>query len=126
MDTQYKFRWILRDDDGWIVNALISFYEGTYRPDVPIIDPISGKVIGTQNLFDISKKLTRSDLWHLRSMLFNPRNNADVLYLPRDFGRISTDDELRKFLNGEIAKDVGRKPIPEQEIKVDSRARDLR
>lgn len=116
MDTQYKFRWILRDDDGWIDAALISFYEGTYRPNVPIIDPSSGEIIGTQNLFDISKKLTRSDLWHLKSMIFDPRNNADVLYLPKDVGRISTDDELRKFLNGEIAKDVDRKPIPEQEI----------
>ena len=115
MDTQYKFRWIMRDDDGVIEAAQIAFYEGTYRPNVPFIDPISGKVIVTQNLFDISKKLTRRDLWHLKSMLFDPRDNAEVLYLPKDFGRISTDDELRKFLNGEIAKDVDRKPIPEQE-----------
>ncbi len=110
MDTQYKFRWIRRDDEGVIDAAQIAFYEGEYNPE--------------KNTFLISKKLTRRDLWHLKSMLFDPRDNAEVLYLPKDFGRISTDDELRKFLNGEIAKDVDRKPIPEQEIKVDSRTRD--
>ncbi len=125
MDTQYKFRWIMRDDDGWIDAALISFYEGEYKPNVPVVHPTTRKVLGTRNVFVIAKKLTRRDLWHLTSTIFNPENNAEVLYLPKHFGRISTDDGLKKFLNGEIAKDVDRKPIPEQEIKVDSRTRDI-
>ncbi len=100
----------MRDDDDWIEAALIAFYEGEYHPE--------------KNAFRIKKRLTRSDLWHLTSTIFNPENNAEVLYLPKHFGRISTDDELRKFLNFEISKDVDRKPIPEQEIKVDSRTTD--
>ena len=103
MDTQYKFRWILRDNDGVIVKALIVFHEGAYNP--------------VKKTFRIIRKLGRSDLWHLKSTMFNPWNNEEVLYLPKDFGRISTDDELRNFLNDEIAKDVGRKPIPEQNIR---------
>ena len=37
-----------------------------------------------------------------------------VMYTADDFGVISTDDELRAFLNAELAKDSSRQPIPEQ------------
>lgn len=105
MDTQYKFRWILRDDDGVIEKALIAFYEGIY--------------IGATNTFMIISRLDRSKLAHLKSQRFTRGGTgieSDVLYTKDDFGVISTDDELRTFLNGEMAKDTTRTTIPEQEI----------
>lgn len=105
MDTQYKFRWILRDDDGIIEKALIAFYEGIYFPD--------------DERFINMLKLDRSKLSHLKSQKFNRGRDdieADVLYTPDDFGVISTDDELRTFLNEELAKDNSRVPIPEQRV----------
>ncbi len=99
MDTQYKFRWILRDDDGFIEKALISFYEGVYLPNQPVFHPLSGKRVGFSNQFRAFTKL-----------------NDDVIYDQSDFGLISADDELRTFLNGELAKDTTRTPIPEQRV----------
>ncbi|KKK78086.1 hypothetical protein LCGC14_2847090 [marine sediment metagenome] len=100
MDVQYKFRWILRDDDGVIIQVSIAFYSGNYN--------------SKKNTFSIRRKLKKSSLRHLRSRRFK---GDDVLYGPENFGIISTDDELRNFLNTEIAKDKTRKAIPEQRLR---------
>ena len=106
MDVQYKFRWILRDDGGVIIQVSIAFYEGNYKKK--------------KNTFLIIKKLGKNDLKHLRSKRFNRgKSNLgdDVLYGPENFGIISTDNELRNFLNSEMAKDKTRKAIPEQRLR---------
>ena len=106
MDVQYKFRWILRDDDGVIIQASIAYHEGNYKKK--------------NNTFLIIKKLGKNDLRHLRSQRFkHGKGNLgdEVLYGPENFGIISTDNELRNFLNSEMAKDKTRKAIPEQRLR---------
>ncbi len=111
MDTQYKFRWILRDDDGVIEKVKIAFYEGIYSEST-----VDGQL---EKLFLITKKLDKTKLKHLKSKKFARGKDdveTDVLYDQSDFGVISTDDELRTFLNGELAKDNSRSAIPEQRV----------
>ena len=98
MDVQYKFRWILRDDDGIIIQVCIAFYSGIYK----------------DGRFSIRRKLKKTSLRYLRSKRFK---GDEVLYGPENFGVISTDNELRNFLNTEIAKDKTRKAIPEQRLR---------
>ena len=113
MDTQYKFRWILRDDDGVIEKVMIAFYEGIYSE-------LTGPGGEIDKRFLIITKLNKTKLKHLKSKKFVRGKDdveADVLYDQSDFGVISTDDELRTFLNGELAKDNSRSAIPEQRVK---------
>lgn len=98
MDTQYKFRWILRDDDGVIEKALIAFYEGIYFEE-SIRHPITDVFLRIDKRFNIIGKI-----------------KDDITYDQSHFGVISTDDELRVFLNIELAKDTIRVAIPEQRI----------
>jgi len=76
----YKFWFIRRDNDGFIIEAAVRFYEGKYKDKVYIR----------------TKKLDTK------------------IYTDKDFGLIKTDDELRKFLNQQLAKIKGREAIPEQ------------
>jgi len=81
---EYKFGYIKRDDDGFITEAGIRFYEGEY-----IIK--NGK-----------EKYNR--IAHVYSRI----------YLAKDFGNVKTDEELVKYLNKELKKVENRKPIKEQ------------
>jgi len=98
--TDYKFWFIRRDDDGFITEAAVRFYEGGYDAE------------GT---YVRSKLLEKIDLKHLDKKFVKDSNGTDTkLYTQADFGSIKTDDELRTFLNSELAKDTKREPIKEQ------------
>ena len=95
--TDYKFGYITRvKKGGLILKALIIFYEGD---------------ITTKNEFvDIGiKPVTRYR--HIKKL-------REIVYTKEDFGEIRTDDELRDFLDDELAKDKERKPIKEQDNKI--------
>ena len=101
--TDYKFWFIRRDDDGFIEEAAIRFYEGDYVLE------------GGKQVYKRTKRLAPQDLKHLnKSFIGEANGNPATLYTYQDFGRIKTDDELRSFLNKEIGKDKARTPIDEQ------------
>lgn len=105
----YKFWYIRRDDDGFITEAAIRFYEGEYRQ---VIHPITEKK--TIQYVRI-KRLEKDKLKVLKGKVGRDREEIRI-FTPIDFSQIKTDDELRKFLNKELNKIVGLKAIPEQKI----------
>lgn|SRR3990167_5144791 len=104
MKTDYKFWYIKRNDNGFIIEVAVRFYEG---------EIIDGKYQRTKRLetFDDLKHLARNEV--IRG-LAESNGKKVVIYLSEDFGKIKSDDELRLFLNKELAKDNGREPISEQ------------
>ena len=105
--TDYKFWFIRRDDDGFITEAAVRFYEGDHQP-VTVGGETSIKYVR-------AKRLKKNDLKHLDDKYVKESSGVDAkLYTPDDFGLIKTDDELRAFLNGELTKDKTRIPIKEQ------------
>lgn len=99
MFTDYKFWYIKRDDDGFITEAAIRFYEGAY---------VNDKYVRI-------KQLAQKDLKHLTQKFTKDVHGLDAkLYHPEDFGQIKTDEELAAFLNKEISKDKKRQVISQQ------------
>ena len=108
MKTDYKFWYIRRDDDGFITEAAVRFYEGDYQ------------IIEGKDVYIRTRRLeTFDDLQHLQKDgvikgLKEVNGKIAVFYYEDNFGKIKTDEELRLFLNKELAKDVSREPIKEQ------------
>ena len=114
MLTDYKFRYIKRDDDGFITEAAVRFYEGEIKAEFEY-DPILRKDISIKR-YRRMDRLFKKDLEHLKSKDFLKEENGtdSVLYDKNDFGNIKTDEELRLFINMELVKDTKREPILEQ------------
>lgn len=115
MKTDYKFWYIRRNDDGFIEEAAVRFYEG----EITIQNELNNEtfVVEPVNRYRRIKQLdVANDLKHLKSQKTKKdiTGKDAVLYTVEDFGNIKTDDELRVFLNSELKKDVTRTPIPEQ------------
>ena len=108
----YKFWFIRRDDNGFITQAAIRFYEGTISAELER-QPKGDTVSITR--YRRTKRLQKADLSAFQNKPFVKELSRDeaVLYTAADFGQIKTDDELRDFLDEEISKD-GRPVIPEQ------------
>lgn len=104
----YKFWCIHREDDVHIDWATIRFYEGEYQKKMK--DDVEVDV------YVRTKKLEKTDLSDLGDVKIkkDSRGNDTVLYTTADFGIISTDEELREFLNKQLAKIGGREAIAEQ------------
>ena len=114
MLTDYKFWYILRDDDGFIVEAGVRFYEGAVQ-SVTITSPITGLSVPV-NRYVRTRRLQKADLGHLMVKPSKKEKTGDdaLIYTTEDFGRIKTDAELCAFLNTELTKDKSRTPIPDQ------------
>lgn len=109
--TDYKFWYITRNDDGYITECAVRFYEG----DITTEDEqtINGVVPVTR--YRRTARLAESDLSHLGTGFVKEFNGADCkIYRSSDFGSITTDNQLRLFLNGELRKDPTRTPIAKQ------------
>lgn len=112
MKTDYKFWFITRDDDGYIVKCGIRFYEGEITTKDE--NDIDGNPVPVTR-YRRSKLLTKTDLSYLNDSFVKDGKGQDAkLYTPAEFGEIKTDDELRTFLNNELAKDSTRTSIDEQ------------
>lgn len=100
MKTDYKFWYIKREDDVHISEVAVRFYEG---------EVINGKYVR-------SKRLSKKDVTHFKGKEIKKERNSNeaIIFTTDDFGVISTDEELRKFLNKELAKDKSREPIDQQ------------
>ena len=113
MRTDYKFWFIKRDDNCFITECAVRFYEGEYQ--TKIIDGVE------QQVYVRTKRLeTLTDLSHLATDgklkgITETNGKKCVYYTQSDFGQIKTDNELRDFVNQEIAKDTSRTVIKEQE-----------
>jgi len=121
MRTDYKFWYITRDDDGYITECAVRFYEGEFKTvkqkDISDFDEKTGEFKEIDVLQYIrSKKLTKTDLPHITKGKTKNDNSGEevIVFTSDDFGVISTDDELRKFLNREIVEDKVRQPLYEQ------------
>ncbi len=110
--TSYKFWYIQRNDNVHISKAAIRFYEGT--KSVQIVKDIDGEKSVDRDR--VEKRLQKSDLPQFKNRAIVKEYSGDdcFIYTPKDFGVITTDDELRVFLNGEIKKDKNHNPIAEQ------------
>ena len=109
----YKFWYIRRDDNGFITDCAVRFYEGDITTELELnpktnqIEPITK--------YRRFKKLDKIELAHLKAKFIKDGSGKDcVFYTKEDFGNIKTDDELRVFLKKELVKDKNREPIPEQ------------
>lgn len=112
--TDYKFWYIRRDDDVHISEAAIRFYEGDITTENEK-DSLTG-IIKPVARYRRSSRLQKEQLSHLggKETKKEESGNDAVIYTPKDFGVISTDDELRSFLNRELKKDKKRSQINEQ------------
>jgi len=111
--TDYKFWYIKRDDDGFIFEAAIRFFEGeiTTKSERKSLDELPSLITRYRR----TKKLQEADLVHLGKPFVTESSGAKaVLYTTNDFGVIKTDKELTKFLNKEIKKDTKRTPVEKQ------------
>jgi hypothetical protein len=111
MKTDYKFWYILRRDDVHIDEAAIRFYEGEFSTQNEL--NANGIRISVTRYRRI-RQLRSQDLPHFKKFKKEFDGNETVLFTKEDFGNISTDDELRVFLNAQLQKDKKRIPIDEQ------------
>lgn len=119
MRTDYKFWYIKRDDAGLITEAAVRFYEGEYQTKV--VENDLGELEEKQVYVRTKRLETLTDLQHLAKDgklkgITEQTDKKAVFYNQEDFGQIKTDNELRAFLNKEIAKDKGREVINEQKL----------
>ena len=107
--TDYKFWYITREDDGHISKAAIRYYEGaiTTAPELK-----NGELVDVTR-YRRTKRLSSLELSD-KNFSADSKGNPVVIYTEADFGTIYTDDQLRAFLNGELAKDVNRIAIDGQ------------
>lgn len=116
--TSYKIWFIKRNDDGFIREVAVRFYEGQYEDK--LVEDIDGNMV-TKSVYVASKRLESVDeLAHLvkdGEIRGITENNGKfcVYYNTSDFGsELVTDEEITTFLNGEIKKDTLREIIDEQ------------
>lgn len=113
MRTDYKFWFIKRDDNGYIIEVAVRYYEGEVTAELEK-DRSGIDMLVTR--YRRTRRLQKSDLTHLFDKKFvkDASEKDTVIYYPSDFGQIKTDDELRSFLNKELKKDTQRAAIDEQ------------
>ena len=108
---EYKFWYIRRDDNGYITEAAINFCKGEYKDVSTLLDGVER----TRNMWVRERKLRDNELKDLNVKILNRLDGTQsVLYIPKDFGKIKTDDELRLFLNEQLDKIKGLNPVDEQ------------
>ena len=106
MKINYKFWYITRQDDIHISECAIRFFEGDVitADETDMKNPTGAKISVTR--YRMTKRLQANDLVHLGKPIKKELSGDDcVIYTSKDFGVISDNDELRVFLNGELAKD---------------------
>lgn len=113
MKCDYKFWYIKRDDNGFIAEAAVRFFEGDVTTEN---EKDEDDNIVPVTRYRRSRRLDPSELPHLNGK----KKVKDILgrdvatFDQNDFGQISDDDELRAFLNKEMKKDTSRDNVDEQ------------
>lgn len=119
MLTTYKFWKIHRDDDGFITEASVRFWEGLENTEND--EDTEGNLVPVKRFrFQHATRLTEAELAHTGNKFEKESSGKDVsLYHPEDFGAIKTDDELRLFMNKELDKDSTRDAVAAQNELID-------
>lgn len=113
MKTDYKFWYIKQDDDGFITEAAVRYYEGDVTTEDEVI--VKGEPPVPVTKYRRTARLTSDELTHVTKEIIKESNNNDaVLYTQSDFGQITTIDELRTYLNDELSNDKDREAVDEQ------------
>ncbi len=115
--ADYKFWYILRADDGHILKAGVRFYEGSNQT-LFTGDAVSG--ISSKTVYVRTQKITSFPVATKGTTGADSLGSTVKVYTEADFGTISTDDELRTFLNKEldvVVKDAGLTAVSAQEVK---------
>lgn len=112
----YKFWYIKRDDDGFITEATVRFYEGEVSTKDET-DSLSFQARPVTRYRRV-RRLGLADIGFVSSKKAAIEHNGSIaaVYGQEDFGKIKTDDELRLFLNKELANEKQKVAIPEQTI----------
>lgn len=105
--TDYKIWYIKRDDNVHISEAGVRFFEGR-------IERKTVKGVQT-DVYIRERKIPFEELSYLDSNKFRMETTGvkSVVYTPAEFGVITTDNQLRLYLNNQIAKDTGHLIVPE-------------
>jgi hypothetical protein len=113
MLTSYKFGFVSRDtDSGVIIKAGIRFFEGEISTKRELdVETMEEKSI---TRYRRTKRLGSADLPHFDNFKEELDGSELVIFTPKDFGVIKSDDELRVFLNKKLALDKEREPIATQ------------
>ena len=107
MLKDYKFWFIRRDDDGFITEAGVNFYEGEFKKIKDDKGIEKDVYVRTQKL--------KTDSFNKKPKTIKRKDGTESMqYTIEDFGSIKTDDELRAFLNEQLDKVKGRESIAEQ------------
>lgn len=107
MLIDYKFWYIKRDDNGFITEAAIRFYLGDITTQTE-----DGQSV---TRYRRTQRVGQALLNTLNiPIVFDSGGNPAVLLTPARFGTIKTDDELRAYCNGQLARFTGYMPIEEQ------------
>lgn len=109
--VDYKFWYVRRDDDIHISEAAIRFYEGEESAQ---LETDTDGVEQMVTRYRRSKKLQGAELPADKPKKKDKTGAETVIYTASDFGVISTDEELRAYLNQELKKFVGKSPVKEQ------------
>ena len=113
MQISYKFWYITRGDDVHISEAAVRFYEGDDM-DVKVKNLDTGKD-KMEKQYVRTKRLGPNDIPELDGAFRQESDGSYCrVYTSKDFGTITSDDELRLFLNKEMAKHKGRTPQKDQ------------
>lgn len=92
----YQKWFVRRDDDGYITECAVYFWEGEVSTQneefLKLIVPVNRYRMA--NILPVQTKKT----------VKNHRGEDVSVYYPEDFGKIKTDDELHSFLNKELDK----------------------
>ena len=114
MKTDYKFWYIQRADDVHINECAIRIFEGEVTTKSERNIRGSGSTAVTR--YRRTRKIPPSELNHFsgRPTRTDAAGNSCLMFTSADFGEITTNDELRTFINNELKKDTSRTPIPEQ------------
>lgn len=109
MKTSYKFWYITRQDDVHISECAVRFYEGEISTD----NELHLGEIKSVTRYRPTKRLEAKDLEHLKSKQIKKELSGQdtVVYTDKDFGIITTDAELRVFIDEELKKDKKREAI---------------
>ena len=116
MKIEFKYWWIKREDDIHISECAIRFHEGevTTEDEPDSTDPENIKLKKVTR-FRRSKRLQSIDLPQYANRKKTKELTGDdcIVFTTEDFGIITEDQELSKFLKTELKKD-SRTPIDEQ------------
>jgi hypothetical protein len=116
MLTSYKFWYILRNDNGFITEAAVRFYEGEFTTLPEKKAQLGGGFIDENvTRFRYKDRLTKDQIAYLGVATKKELSGKDcAIFTLAHFGKIKTDIELTKFLNKQIAKDTERTPVDKQ------------